>query len=324
MQVFTDITQIKQCFTNACVTIGNFDGVHIGHQKLFKEVLHRARARKNGTSVAITFDPHPLNILRPEGIQLISSTEQKIELIEQAGIDVLLMIPFSKDFASTTAQYFVDRILLDCLGIVELVVGYDYAFGRGREGNIDFLRLQGEKNGFPVTVVDAFYENEAPVSSTRIRRLVKNGDVASAASLMGRNYQIRGKVKHGQKRGGLEIGFPTANLGLEQEDLIPKFGVYVAQIISDGDIYNGVMSIGRNPTFSENNLVAETHIFDFNKDIYGKSIKINLLQFIRDEQKFPGIDALREQIKKDVSRAKEILSNNAGELTLSCDGKFNC
>lgn len=323
MQVFTDITQIKQCFTNACVTIGNFDGVHIGHQKLFDEVLHRTRARKNGTSVAITFDPHPLDVLRPEGIQLISSIEQKIELIENAGIDVLLMIPFSKEFASTTAQYFVDKILLGCLGIVELVVGYDYAFGKGREGNIDYLRQQGEKNGFPVTVVDAFYQSEAPVSSTRIRQLVKDGDVSTAATLMGRNYQIRGEVQHGQKRGGLEIGFPTANLGLIQEDLIPKFGVYVAHIICDGKIYNGVMSIGRNPTFPEKELVAETHIFDFNKDIYGKSIKINLLQFLRSEQKFSGIESLREQIQKDVELAKEILKNRKGELVKGCSGKFN-
>lgn len=324
MQIFTDITQIKQCFTNACVTIGNFDGVHRGHQKLFAEVLHRTRAHGKGTSVAITFDPHPLAVLRDEGIPLISTIEQKQELIEEAGIDVLLMIPFSKEFAATTAQYFVDKILLGCLGIVELVVGYDYAFGKGRTGNIGYLRAEGERHGFPVTVVDAFYEDNEPVSSTRIRKLVQCGEVTEAARLMGRSYQIRGAVQHGAKRGGSIIGFPTANLRLVEEDLIPRHGVYVAQIICDGQAHNGVLSIGRNPTFPEKELVAEAHIFDFNGDIYGKNIKINLLQFIRKERSFPNVDALIKQIASDVELSKQILSENRVQFALDCKGKFNC
>lgn len=322
MQIFTDITQIQQCFTNACVTIGNFDGVHLGHQKLFAEVLHRARACR-GTSVAITFDPHPLEVLRPEGIQLISSMEQKQELIEQAGMDILLIIPFSKEFAATTAEYFVDHILLRCLGIVELVVGYDYAFGKGRTGNIDFLRTQGEKHGFPVTIVDAYYEGGEPVSSTRIRNLVKEGNVTEAATLMGRNYQIRGDVQHGVKRGSTAIGFPTANLRLIAEDLIPRFGVYVAKIICDGNCYDGVLSIGRNPTFPERKLVAEAHIFDFNENIYGKSIKVNLLKFIREEIAFPNVETLIAQIKSDVALAKDILAQDHCKLALTCSGSFN-
>ncbi len=323
MQIFTDITQIQQCFTNACVTIGNFDGVHLGHQKLFNEVLHRARA-SSGTSIAITFNPHPLAVLRPEGIQLISTIEQKQELIEQAGIDVLLIIPFSKKFAAMTADYFVDKILLGCLGIKYLVVGYDYAFGKGRAGDIEFLREQGESRGFPVTVVDAYYDEGQPVSSTRIRKLVKNGKMVDAARLMGRNYQIRGEVQHGEKRGGSKIGFPTANLKLVEEDLIPKFGVYVAQIICDGVRYDGVLNIGRNPTFPEKRLVAETHIFDFNKDIYGKPIKVNLLKFLREEITFPSLEALVAQITADVKLARAILAQEQATLTLNCTGKFNC
>ena len=323
MQIFTDITQIQQCFTNACVTIGNFDGVHLGHQKLFGEVLHRARARR-GTSVVVTFDPHPLAVLRPGGIQLISTVEQKQELIEQAGIDVLLMIPFSKEFASTTAEYFVKNVLLGCLGIVELVVGYDYAFGKGRTGDISFLRKEGEKNGFPVTVVDAYYCDDQPVSSTRIRNLVKGGRMKAAATLMGRNYQIRGEVQHGVKRGSTAIGFPTANLRLVEEDLVPRFGVYVAQIICDGNCYDGVLSIGRNPTFPEKKLVAEAHIFDFNKDIYGKAIKVNLLKFLREEVAFANVEMLIKQIKADVALAKSILAERHSDLALVCGGKFNC
>ncbi len=323
MQIFTDITQIQQCFTNACVTIGNFDGVHLGHQKLFSEVLHRTKVVK-GTSIAITFNPHPLAVLRPDGIQLISTIEQKLELIEQAGVEVLLMIPFSKEFAGTTAEYFVDKILLGCLGIRHLVVGYDYAFGKGRTGNIEFLRAQGEQRGFPVTVVDAFYDEGKPVSSTRIRKLVKDGKMVDAARLMGRNYQIRGEVQHGVKRGGSKIGFPTANLKLVEEDLIPKFGVYVAQIICDGVCYDGVLSIGRNPTFPEKRLVAEAHIFDFSKDIYGKPIKVNLLKFIREEVAFPNVDTLIAQIQADVKLAKAILAQEQATLALNCAGKFNC
>ena len=323
MQIFTDITQIQQCFTNACVTIGNFDGVHLGHQKLFGEVLHRARARR-GTSVVVTFDPHPLAVLRPEGIQLISTAEQKQELIEQAGIDVLLMIPFSKEFAATTAEYFVKNVLLGCLGIVELVVGYDYAFGKGRTGDINFLRTEGEKNGFPVTIVDAYYCDDQPVSSTRIRNLVKGGRMKAAATLMGRNYQIRGEVQHGVKRGSTAIGFPTANLSLVEEDLVPRFGVYVAQIICDGLCYDGVLSIGRNPTFPEKKLVAEAHIFDFNEDIYGKAIKVNLLKFLREEVAFANVEMLIKQITADVALAKSILAERHNDLALVCDGKFNC
>ena len=324
MQIFTDITQIQQCFTNACVTIGNFDGVHLGHQKLFSEVLHRTKVVK-GTSIAITFNPHPLAVLRPDGIQLISNIEQKLELIEQAGVDVLLMIPFSKEFSGTTAEYFVDKILLGCLGIRHLVVGYDYAFGKGRAGNIEFLRSQGEQRGFPVTVVDALYDDGIPVSSTRIRNLVKEGRMVDAARLMGRNYQIRGEVQHGVKRGGSQIGFPTANLKLVEEDLIPKFGVYVAQVICDGVRYDGVLSIGRNPTFSEKMLVAEAHIFDFSKDdIYGKPIKVNLLKFIRGEIVFPNIEALTAQIQADVKLTKAILAQEQATLALNCAGKFNC
>lgn len=322
MQIIRKLEEITEKYNNACVTIGNFDGVHRGHQLLFNTVVQKAR-RQNGVSVAITFDPHPLQILRPDGIKLISTIEQKIELVEISGIDVLVIVPFSKEFAGTTAETFVDEILVGKIGVKELVVGYDYAFGKGRTGDINFLREEGDKKGFPVTVVEAHYEDEMLVSSTRIREVISNGEVEVAKNLLGRYYQMRGIVQVGQQRGGSEIGFPTANLQLDSKDLVPKHGVYVTQVICDGKCYGGVLNIGLNPTFGENNLVAETHIFDFNQDIYGKPIKINLLCYIRGEQKFASIDELAAQIGRDVVQAKKILLENQLELALTCEEKFN-
>ncbi len=307
MKIYNKIEDITEPFTNACVTIGNFDGVHYGHQQLFATVVEKARSL-GGMSVVITFDPHPLQVLLPGGIKLISTCQQKEELIELSGIDVLLVIPFTKKFAKTTADAFVAELLVKRLGVKELVVGYDYAFGKGRSGNIDFLKQQGQIYNFPVTVVEACYLGDQLVSSTKIRELVKDGQMAAARELLGRYYQIRGTVRVGKQRGGKVIGYPTANLKFNEEDLVPKHGVYVTQVCCEGKNYGGVLNIGYNPTFGEELLVAETHIFDFNEDIYGKPIKVNLLQFLRAEKKFSGPKELSEQIGKDVLLAKKILA----------------
>jgi riboflavin kinase/FMN adenylyltransferase len=322
MQIFRGTKDLVAPFINACVTIGNFDGVHFGHQQLFRTVVQKARDIR-GTSVAITFDPHPLQVLLPGGIKLISTCEQKIELIEMAGIDVLLIIPFTMEFAKTSAEEFVSELLVQKLGVKELVIGYDYAFGKGRSGNIEFLQRQGKHFGFPVTVVDAFYLDEQLVSSTRVRELVRNGDMTGARDLLGRHYQIRGTVRMGKQRGGKVIGFPTANLKFNEEDLVPKHGVYVTQVICRGSGYGGILNIGYNPTFGEEQLVAETHIFDFNENIYGQPIKVNLLKFLRSERKFSGAKELSEQIEKDVLVAKTILAEQQKELVMSSSGRFN-
>jgi len=317
MKIYRNIETITEQFSNACVTIGNFDGVHCGHQQLFATVIRKAAAI-SGTSVAITFDPHPLQVLLPDGIKLISSCEQKVELIEMAGIDVLIIIPFTRDFAKTPADGFIASVLVEKIGVKELVVGFDYAFGKGRSGNISFLKDQGDLFGFPVTVVDAHYIENELVSSTKIRQLVKEGRMADAGCLLGRHYQIRGTVQVGKQRGGKVIGFPTANLKFNEEDLVPKHGVYVTQVICEEKCYGGILNIGYNPTFDENKLVAETHIFDFSEDIYGKPIRVNLLKFLRGERKFSGPQELSEQIKKDVVVAKKILSKHKNELISSC------
>jgi riboflavin kinase / FMN adenylyltransferase len=314
MKIYRKLDEIKEQFPDACVTIGNFDGVHLGHQRLFDIVEQRAY-HSRGTSIAITFNPHPLQVLRPGGIKLISTCEQKIELIAMSGIDVLIIIPFDKEFAATPAIRFVDEILIQRIGVKQLFVGYDYAFGKGRTGDISFLRQQGEEKGFSVTVVDAYHEGDILVSSTKVREFVADGNMSETRKLLGRHYQIKGEVQRGKQRGGKEIGFPTANLHVDEEDLIPKCGVYVCQVICEGKCFGGVINIGYNPTFSENRLIAETHIFDFNQDIYGKPIKVNLLQFLRDEKKFPGIKELAEQIACDVVQAKQVLDQTTKQIT---------
>jgi riboflavin kinase/FMN adenylyltransferase len=322
MKLYTNLADIKQPFQKACVTIGNFDGVHLGHQLLFSEVVGRAHSL-NGTSIVVTFDPHPLKVLRPESIRLISTTQQKIELIERAGIDVLIIIPFDREFALTSADRFVNEILIKTIGVKDLIVGYDYAFGRGRQGNIEFLKAMGKQEGFPVTVVEPYYEKGMLVSSTKIREFVAMGRMRDVRTLLGRYYQIRGEVQLGRQRGGRVVGFPTANLQISEEDLCPKRGVYVTQVIYDGKCYGSVSNIGYNPTFGENRLVAETHIFDFDDDIYGKPIRINLLRHLRGERKFSGPEELANQIRQDIKVARKVLEAAQMDLLLSCEEKMS-
>ena len=323
MEIYTNLADITAPFADSFVTIGNFDGVHLGHHMLFSEVVSRAY-QKQGTSVVVTFDPHPLQVIRPEiGIKFISTYKQKVEMISLAGIDVLVVIPFTREFAATRAEAFVDEVLIKTIGVKELVVGYDYAFGKGRQGNIEFLKEQGRLKGFPVTVVDPYYVEDMLVSSSKIRELVSEGRMMDVKKLLGRSYQIRGTVQEGKKRGGPVVGFKTANLHLSEEDLCPKHGVYVTQVVYDGKCYGGVLNIGYNPTFGDNRLSAETHIFDFNQEIYGKELKINLLKHLRGEKRFSGPEELAHQIREDISLAKELLAETQKDLLLSCEEKYN-
>ena len=323
MDIYTNINDIPGPFPRAAVTIGNFDGVHLGHQILFSEVVSRAYQNK-GTSVAVTFEPHPLKVVRPDiGLKLISTLEQKKELIALANIDVLIILPFTREFANTQAETFVDQVLRKAIGVRDLVVGYDYAFGKSRQGDIPFLQEQGKAKGFTVSVVEPYYVEGMLASSTKIRELVGLGKMKDVKKLLGRYYQIRGEVKMGQQRGGPLLGFPTANLAIAEEDLCPRLGVYVTQVIYDGKCYGGVLNIGYNPTFAGSGLSAETHIFDFNQDIYGKPIKINLLRFLRGEKKFSGPEELAAQIALDVADAKKVLADAQKEIRLSCEEKYN-
>lgn len=326
MKVYSNLNQLDHKPENPFVTLGNFDGVHLGHQILFSEVVHKAD-NNTGTSIAITFEPHPMQVVCPDrGIKLISTYEQKVELIQLADIDILIVIPFTREFAATPADEFVDT-LLDRIGITELVVGYDYAFGKGRQGDLPFLQEQGRLKGFDVSIVEPFYVDGVLVSSTKIRELVAEGRMRDVKKLLGRHYQIRGEVKMGKQRGGKVVGFPTANLHISPEDLCPRHGVYVTQVIYDGKCYGGVLNIGYNPTFAdqdgEHSISAETHIFNFKQDIYGKPIKINLLRYLRGEKKFAGPEELSRQITADIEEARRVLDREQNEFLLSCSDKFN-
>ncbi|MEW6326227.1 MAG: bifunctional riboflavin kinase/FAD synthetase [Thermodesulfobacteriota bacterium] len=311
MEAIRGIDNINRRFVNPAVTIGNFDGVHLGHQLLFKKVKEQAEAT-GGESVVITFDPHPVSVLRPQiGLKLISKCSKKLELIEKAGVDVLICIKFTRDFANTTAEEFVDDILWEKIGVKNLMVGYDYSFGRNRQGNIEFLREKGRQLGFSVTVVEPLYVDDIIVSSTKVRELIVAGDMVQVRRLLGRPYQMTGKVLVGKRRGGPVLGFPTANIELAEDELCPGLGVYATQVIYKGKSHDGVMNIGYNPTFGDEHISAEVHVFDFSEDIYGQEIEVNLIERLRDEKKFANPEELIAQIKKDIEKANEILKQDS-------------
>jgi riboflavin kinase/FMN adenylyltransferase len=310
MKIIDRLENITQPFKNAVITIGNFDGVHIGHQALFHEVVEKADAI-GGTSIAITFEPHPMRVLQKSStLPLITVYEQKNELIARAGIEVLICIPFTRDFASLSAEAFIKDLLIKKIGMRAVVVGKDYTFGRNREGNLSMLQSYASRLGYEVIVADwikAEQKLDDRISSTRIRELIMAGEVEAARKMLGRHYQIRGLVVKGRDRGGKLLGIPTANINL-QDELCPKTGIYAVTVEHDRQLYRGVANIGYSPTFDDNLFTIEVHLLNFTKDIYGEKIRINFIQRIRDEKKFAGIADLKEQIHQDIKAAQKILA----------------
>jgi riboflavin kinase/FMN adenylyltransferase len=310
MQIIRSLEEITEPFKRAVVTIGNFDGVHIGHQALFHVVTETAESI-GGTSVAMTFDPHPIQVLQGNTHPpLITLLEQKIELIERTTVDVLICVPFTRRFAALTPREFVEDILIRRIGMAAMVVGKDYTFGRDRSGNVNVLRMFSEIFDFQLIVADWIRlnkSNASRISSTKIRQLVMAGEVDAVQPFLGRFYQLRGTVTTGRDRGGKLLGFPTANINI-QDELCPKTGVYAVTVEIDGDSYDGVANIGYSPTFDDNMFTVEVHLLDFNKDIYGRHIRVNFIKRIRDERKYPDFSALAERIKQDVAEARRIIA----------------
>lgn len=310
MKLIESLEAIRIPFPRAVVTIGNFDGVHIGHQALFHQVIEKADLL-DGTSVAMTFEPHPIRVLKKNGHPpLITLYDQKVELIARSGIDVLICVPFTHQFAEISAKQFVLDILLKRLGMAAIVVGRDYAFGKNREGNLNLLMSFAEAYDFEVDVVDWIPISKnisSRISSTRIRNMVTAGKVGDVPKLLGRHYQIKGTVVQGRNRGGKLLGFPTANLQLHDE-LCPKLGIYAVTVDLNGTLHQGVANIGYSPTFDDNLFTVEIHILDFSDTLYGREIRVNFIQRIRDEIKFSSIDELSRQITRDIEKAREILS----------------
>jgi len=290
---------------NSVVTVGTFDGVHQGHRYLIETVVQKARER-NARSVVISFDPHPRDIINPgsDGIKQLTTIEERREILEEIGIDVLLIIPFTRDFSLISSEEFVKEIVYDKVGVSEFVIGYDHHFGKDRSGTIETVENIGKKLNFDAFIVSKKEMGEVTVSSTTIRReLSENGNVVQASNLLGRAYRLNGIVIHGDKR-GRKIGYPTANLKAEHRNkVIPKNGVYAVKVRVGEEWYGGMMNIGHRPTFDKIELRLEVNIFNFDEDIYGQTIQVRFINRLRDEVKFDGIDELVAQLDRDKENA---------------------
>ncbi|MDI6776957.1 MAG: bifunctional riboflavin kinase/FAD synthetase [Syntrophales bacterium] len=293
-------------FRDAFVTIGNFDGVHLGHQHIIKMLIREAH-EDNRKAAVITFDPHPEMVLHPEKrpFYLITSLEEKIKLLEELGIDAVILIPFSLEFSRMTAKDFVCQILSDRLHIKKIFIGYDYTFGRDKVGNAAFLVDFGNRLGFDIDIISAVGVDDTIVSSTRIRNAILEGDVKMVIPPLGRPYNLSGIVIEGNRRGG-NLGFHTANIK-PGKVLIPAHGVYAVIVHLEGIRYRGVINIGFNPTFADKRLSVEVHLLDFDKDIYEKSLEVLFIDRIRDEVKFADPEKLVAQVKRDIEKAEAIL-----------------
>jgi len=313
LEYFAGSDSLNRPLPKPIVTIGNFDGLHVGHRAITDIIVARARANA-GTAVVYTFDPHPIRVLRPDQeLRLLTTHEQKIELLEQAGIDALIVENFDAKFAAMTAEEFIREILFARIQPLEVYVGYDFHFGREREGSMGFLTELGPKLGFSVTIIPEVTMEGSDVNSTRIRKLVVESRIEEAARMLGRAYSVRGRVVQGDQR-GRSVGFPTANLDPENE-ILPAAGVYAGHVLflDDGTPERGVelpavMNVGTRPTFEgDGRLVAEAHLIDFTGDVYDRRVEISFMSRLRDERRFPGVEALREQIASDVGAARNTL-----------------
>lgn len=309
MQIFRDSKRLRNKAGNPVLTLGNFDGLHLGHQKILGKV--RERARKLGCpSVVYTFEPHPLKVVAPhKSPPLILDPKKKAELVEALGIDYMVVARFTKGFAAKHPREFVEEELLP-LGVREVWVGHDFSFGMGRAGTVEYLEALGRELGFSVRVVPAYLKGREVVSSSRIRRLVADGRVGEAGRLLGRPFSIRGRVVKGMDL-GKKIGFPTANLEPKGE-LLPADGVYAAFVIVEGKRRKAVVNVGTAPTFGGKKRCVEAHILGFRGDIYGKDIEVEFVRRLRGEKAFASREALSSRIRKDAERAGRILGRVKG------------
>mgnify|MGYP000595598065 FL=1 len=292
------------------VTIGTFDGVHFGHQKIIEKLVLEAK-KEGKKSVVLTFFPHPRMVLQKEAsIELINTIEERAKLLEKTGLDYLIIHPFSKEFSRTTALEFVRDFLVNQLNISKLIIGYDHHFGKNREGNIKQLTEYSQLYDFTVEEIPAQDIDDVSVSSTKIRRALHAGNLKTANNYLGYNFMINGVVVNGKQLGG-KIGYPTANIDVKESyKLIPKTGVYVVKSEIDNETIYGMMNIGNRPTVDGKHQTIEVHFFDFNKDLYHQSLTVELIYFLRDEHKFDSIDSLIHQLKIDENTARNYIKNN--------------
>ncbi len=307
LKLFHSLSEYKAA-KKSIVTIGTFDGVHIGHKLILEKLIQNAKER-DCESVVLTFFPHPRMVLQESSdVKLINTIEEKSELIGNIGIENLIIHPFDQKFSRLTAEEFVKTILVDLLNIKKIIIGYDHRFGRNRTANIDDLIVYGKQYDFEVEQISAQEINDNAVSSTKIRNAILEGNISLANKYLGYNYTFSGEVVKG-KQLGRTIGFPTANIQIKESyKLIPKNGVYIVKSNYDGNTIFGMMNIGNRPTVNGEHQTIEVNFFDFNEDIYNKIISIEILDFIREEQKFDSLDSLKSQLNKDQQTSSSYIS----------------
>lgn len=308
MQVHFDINSLP-AIKNAIVSQGTFDGVHLAHKKII-ERLKQIASIKDGETVLITFEPHPRMVLFPDdhGLQLLSTLNEKIHLLEKAGIDHLIILPFTKEFSRQTSEQFIRTILVNKIKTNTLVIGYDHRFGKNREGSFEHLKESSSLYGFEVEEIPEQDIDEIAVSSTKIRNALLNNDIQTAQKYLGNSYSLEGKVVKG-KQLGRTIGYPTANIEVENSfKLIPQDGVYAVWVWYNKARFGGMLNIGNNPTVEGKGRSIEVNIFDFEKEIYTEMLKIEFVSKLRNEEKFNGLDALKAQLHLDKQNALAILN----------------
>ncbi len=316
MEIIKGIENLKRSFRHPVVTLGNFDGVHLGHQRIFQRVKEEA-SKIHGEGVVITFEPHPLKVLAPERfLPLLTPFRKKMMLVEKSGIKTVLCIDFSLAFSEIPPLEFIKNILVDKVKVKKVIIGYNYHFGKGQKGDAQTLKATGKLFDFKVEVVEPLKVDQTIVSSSKIRNLIQSGEVEEASKLLGRDYPIVGKVVEGAKR-GQTLGFPTANLDISDE-LYPKAGVYAVEVAWHETRFHGVANIGLNPTFppehaqKEKSISLEVYILNFNRTIYGEEIQVDFIRRIRDEVRFDSPTLLIHQIQKDIQWAEENVFRELG------------
>lgn len=307
MELYKNIETFKA--ENNILTVGTFDGVHKGHIKILNHLKNTAK-KLNGKSVVLTFNPHPRHLLFPDSkLELLNSINEKINLLGKTGIDKLIIFPFTKEFSKFNSCYFIENILHKKLNVKHLIVGYDHRFGKDRQGNVKILRQCAKPFGFGIEKVDVIKENGINISSTKIRKNLKIGNIETANLYLGYNFFISGKVISGKKI-GRSIGFPTANIKISDNKIIPRTGVYAVKIEYNEKIYSGMLNIGIKPTIKNNtHKTVEVNIFKFNQQIYNKKLKVYLKKYIREEKKFNNLQELKNQLKKDKLIVQKFLNN---------------
>ncbi len=309
MKLIDGIENLTEKFPCPVLTIGNFDGVHLGHQSIFRMLIEKAK-KKNGTSIVFTFEPHPLRVIAPERApKLLTPFKDKINLIKTFGIDVLICANFTKEFANMQAEDFVKNVLLTSVGIKEIFIGSNYFFGKGRKGSPSLLKELGKKYGFKTSIISEIKINDVIPSSSKIRTLIAKGKVEEAASLLGRHYSIEGVVVEGAKRGKRLFNMPTANIAAFNE-LLPKDGVYAVTVDFNRKTFGGAANIGCKPTLEDKKFSIEVHILEFDEELLGKTLRVNFIRRIRDEIKFSKVEDLAAQLKKDMEEIRQILKDH--------------